>query len=416
MACSLVNSPQTSAVKPGASCKKVGQTKIQTGTQFTCIKKGKKLLWRKIEDTKKASPAPSIAPSPVPSPTASSNSTVTETIEYVSAAKATVGKACNSLEKYAATLEGPVICDKTWNLIDYKNDTIPSRAFRYVLQEYLAQPEGKLSIIWRIDPKTPSWKDQIEQGMVAGARLWGTSPEGSIPRYSYISPDPDWLYEKFKEDGLMKDDSSRRVVMNSICGAGMVWSDTPQRSPFWFYKFSADTCLTNVGFFQVPAHEYTHYAQYVLHFENRFSDKLGRIPWFDEGVASFIGAALGPMSGMPNNQQSMWAQGLVNVQRELKFFSQAIDAVYQDSRWGDVYPIGAIATEAMTAVIGFKKLKQIFIEAGTLNSSYEDAIKKVTGIGSVAWADLLQSYVDSVKSSNSWTLDYLIKEYEKRKA
>ena len=37
----------TAAVKPGATCKKVGQTSTTAGIKYTCVKSGKKLVWNK---------------------------------------------------------------------------------------------------------------------------------------------------------------------------------------------------------------------------------------------------------------------------------------------------------------------------------------------------------------------------------
>lgn len=378
----------------GAPCKKVGQEKKSKSGKLICKEVGKKKLWRKAAVKKKTTP---------------------ENIEYVSADKAEVGKDCSIKGLFAATLDGPVKCDGKWNLVSRDADTVETRAYRYVLEEYLAQPEGELSIIWRIDPSTPEWKNQIETGMIAGARLWGTSPAGSAPRYSYVSHDPDWLFDKFKEDGLIQNESRRERMFQGLCNAGITGSDTQPRVSFWFYKFSNASCLNNVGFYQVPAHEYTHYAQEVLSSNNRFSENIGRLPWLDEGVASFIGAALGPMSDMPRNLQSMWAEQSRGAERGLLFFSESKDEVYGDSRWGDIYSIGALAAEAMTAVIGFKKLKDIYAEIGVVGASYESALTRVTGLGNAGWIEILQGYIGSVKLAQPWSLEFLLAEYAKKK-
>lgn len=53
------------SIKKGASCKKLGQVSITSGTQFKCVKKGKKLVWSKLRESVKAAPTPS--PSPIKS-------------------------------------------------------------------------------------------------------------------------------------------------------------------------------------------------------------------------------------------------------------------------------------------------------------------------------------------------------------
>jgi hypothetical protein len=60
-------STATAAVKPGTTCKKLGQISSSAGIKYTCIKSGKKLVWSKGFGTKSA---PATAPSPT-SPSAS---------------------------------------------------------------------------------------------------------------------------------------------------------------------------------------------------------------------------------------------------------------------------------------------------------------------------------------------------------
>jgi hypothetical protein len=61
------------AVTAGASCKTSGQVVVIKGTQFKCVKKGKKLTWSKFTQSTKATPKPTPTPSatPVPTPTPS---------------------------------------------------------------------------------------------------------------------------------------------------------------------------------------------------------------------------------------------------------------------------------------------------------------------------------------------------------
>jgi len=56
-------SPATAAIKPSATCKKIGQIKTSAGIKYTCIKSGKKLVWSKGVGTKSTSPnAPATSP------------------------------------------------------------------------------------------------------------------------------------------------------------------------------------------------------------------------------------------------------------------------------------------------------------------------------------------------------------------
>jgi len=54
----LLHPIATAAPKPGTACKKVGQTSTSAGIKYTCIKSGKKLVWNKGVEVKKATPSP----------------------------------------------------------------------------------------------------------------------------------------------------------------------------------------------------------------------------------------------------------------------------------------------------------------------------------------------------------------------
>lgn len=60
----LLASPSSATIKAGASCKIIGQTKIQSQKEFRCLKSGQKLVWsagKKVTNTKTTTPkAPQI--------------------------------------------------------------------------------------------------------------------------------------------------------------------------------------------------------------------------------------------------------------------------------------------------------------------------------------------------------------------
>lgn len=62
-------STATAAVKPGTTCKKIGQISTSAGIKYTCIKSGKKLVWNKGVSTKSTSPTAPASPSPSASAT-----------------------------------------------------------------------------------------------------------------------------------------------------------------------------------------------------------------------------------------------------------------------------------------------------------------------------------------------------------
>ena len=67
-------------VKAGSVCSKVGTSKIHSGSKFTCVKSGKKSVWKKDYSPTSTKPSPNPtplkSPSSTPSPTSSPSPTV----------------------------------------------------------------------------------------------------------------------------------------------------------------------------------------------------------------------------------------------------------------------------------------------------------------------------------------------------
>lgn len=68
-------------IKEGATCSKAGISKNYQGKKFTCVNKGKKLIWNKGVTIKKASPIPTVNPSPNPSQTNAPTSSTSNPIQ-----------------------------------------------------------------------------------------------------------------------------------------------------------------------------------------------------------------------------------------------------------------------------------------------------------------------------------------------
>ena len=61
----LVNDNSHAALKPGTACKKSGQVSVSSGKKYTCIKKGKSLIW----SVSKKDTNPTQKNSPITTPT-----------------------------------------------------------------------------------------------------------------------------------------------------------------------------------------------------------------------------------------------------------------------------------------------------------------------------------------------------------
>jgi hypothetical protein len=276
------------------------------------------------------------------------------------------------------------------------------------LEKYVAAPEGNLVMDIRMDPNTPEWGKKIEKGMYAGARFWGTSPVGSTPVIALISADLNWWPKQLKELNYSGTDEHLKRITNFTCQAGFHGGP----NPFWTFSFREANCLTNVGFKQVAAHEYTHYAQSVL--AGTTKDQKPRVPWMEEGLASFIGGALGLVSGMGADLRTNWASDLRGNLVEVDFFSIDEKSIYESPKWGAIYPVGAIATEGLVALIGMDGVLKYYsgIKDGL---SADQAMVSSFGLPVSKAARLLDGYVTSVSSMNEWSLEKLQSQWEEAK-
>lgn len=76
---SSIQAYSASPPKAGSVCSKLGKTSVYQGKKFTCVKKGKKLLWSKGVVIQSAAPAPSSTSTPEPTPSPSVVATPTPT-------------------------------------------------------------------------------------------------------------------------------------------------------------------------------------------------------------------------------------------------------------------------------------------------------------------------------------------------
>ncbi len=397
--------PADAAPRAGAKCSKAGLTQTANGKKFTCIKAGNKLVWNKGAIISKATPAalPTRSITPTPKPTV-------QKVEVVSSQWAEPNMGCTYKEETAFTLKGPVICDNDlWTLVSRDKDSIESRAYRYVIDHWNKQAEGNLTVTFYIDPKAGEWTSQIEAGLRAGARFWGTSKPGSRPIPAFISEDYLYIEETMVKAGIIQNEQSK--IRNKNAQGGQAGWNGGYEDPnaYWDFLFKFQRSREDVGFYQVGPHEYTHYAQTYLA-KGKTWDKE-HMPWVNEGLPSYIGSALGPMSKMPHNQMDNWRGNLKWVTKPLSFFSKPDQEVYNSDRWGDVYPMGAFAAQALVALFGVDGIINYYTDLST-GIGNEAAYKKNFKLGSQALTELMESYVNSVSKREIWSLETLQDKYK----
>lgn len=403
-----LTAPNTyAAVKAGATCTKKSAIQVVGNKKYTCVLKGKKLVWDSGTLIKVSKPAVS------PSPTPTSTSTPTPTIakSFVASAKAELNQSCNENNVLAFTTSGPVVCKgEIWTLVN-RDSSISAAAYWSVLDRWNKQPAVTANLDIHKDLRAGDWVNSIEAGIQAGARFWGTSSSSSPVLPVFISNSHLYIQDEIQAAGLNQSVDSKLRNAQAVGGQAGFNNDAGNSTPYLDFVFKRDVDRNSVGFYQVGPHEYTHYAQFKIGGTNWQTSG----PWLIEGVAAYIGSALGPMSGMPHNQLIEWTDQLNRTNQNLIFFGQYGPSVTSSSDWTDVYPLGVAASEALIALVGMDSLYNFFADLGK-GTSYQDSSKRNLGVGSEALISMLSDYVKSVKSKNAWSLSELRSKYQTLKS
>jgi hypothetical protein len=389
-------------VKAGSACSKLGSTQNFAGKKYTCIKSGKKLVWNKGVLIAKSSGVPKTS-TPTPQPS-------TQKVEIVSAQWAEVGKGCTNKGETAFTLQGPVNCaESLWTIVKKEEDSVESRAFRSVIEHWNKQPQGNLSVTFYIDANAGSWVNGIESGLRAGAQFWQTSPAGSRPIPAVISDNAIFVEEALAKAGIPQSEKEKERNRNAQGGQAGFHGSFDDPNMFMDFLFKSQRDRNDVGFYQVAPHEYTHFAQSKLSGGKLWDDE--HMPWINEGIASYFGSALAPMSDMPRNQMDNWRSNLRDTSTKLGFFMDNINEVYESKYWGQVYPMGAFASEALVALVGVEGIINYYKDLSSGMGNQKAYIKNFK-LNDVKLTQLMEDYVEDVKIGKRWSLSTLEARYK----
>jgi hypothetical protein len=94
----------------------------------------------------------------------------------------------------------------------------------------------------------------------------------------------------------------------------------------------------------------------------------------------------------------------------LVFFNESNESVYRSSEWGNVYPLGALATQAVVALVGVDAVVSFYKDLDSNNK--ESAYKKNFKLESRQLVAVLQGYIDSIRTRKEWTLPTLETKYK----
>lgn len=378
----LTPSASAATAKIGGTCTKVGATSTVKGKKLICAKSGKKFIWK-------------LAPvKPIP---------VTPVIPLTPASQAKSGTRCDLPGVESFPEEGPLRCvDGKWVVVAQADDSVATRAFRSVLARYKANSEKALSLQFVVEPNSPEYLKSVSLGMLAGARLWAVPVQRDEPYPVLIGTNGPWLRQTSESMGLKSPEHSWTNIGRQYQCSYAEFKLEQGEKPWYLYCFAGNQA-NSLGFLQVGAHEYTHLAQFA--FLSAFTDTSKRemAPWFQEGYASFIGEMLGFAANDRYDLRSLSVGEVKTVKTPLSDYQERFPP-----DWGDVYPMGTFAAEALTALYGIDVMEKVCAERAK-GGTFNEAMIKITGKPVSAWTQIMQGYIDSVKSGTPWTLAELQK-------
>ena len=336
-----LNASATAATKAGAVCAKVNSTKVVSGIKLTCVKSGKKLVWKAV----------AVEPA-----------------------------APTTFENLLANYKG-----------------IPAAAWKStqanITSNTLATPP--LEILLGPNTKMPYEKSIVE---VALKKLTGIfknfaqPPKQTTLFYNY--KDLKWATDSlstfrnpFQVNDTYADQAIEHCPTEYFCrgsfgnyaeGTGLIITSVALPEGQWIDYFDLSGAL--------DIHEFTHTIQKAQFLEAKKNTHNGYPHWFSEGqpqVAAFTGAnnTLSAYKEMRLKVMDVPAKGLGGYSPEdiSRFYKLQSEDV-RDLATSDLkYTIGYITVEALTALKGIDSTMNL-VKAVAAGDTYEQAFKKIYGV------------------------------------
>lgn len=429
----LVTAPSSAAVKAGAKCTKAGAISKDANKKFTCVKKGKRLIWRKGVAGKSAAKravkpvqAPAdLAPTPSPTPTATATQKPQPTptaIPVQSEGDWTdprAGTPCNTEGETIPNQIFLLVCLPSSKVMPgstdnrlywFQNNPPPG----WVPDNSSQQPKPKPSPSAKKIPFT-SWGttfDAEDMTQIALAKtneyLGEVKPSNSYTLYldpAVPASDREWITKMLDyTNGAFSDLLQGRVKV--FLGTTHSWSASAMRnagtwvgdrgSPFPCSNGTNDaycagpdvvlltysdiykpnsTYRWDVGRRSTPAHELFHTVQFSLNGANIGKGDPKYIPrWLMEGSANYFGFYIVDKLALDTYQAGRRQQVNSN-----SAYRTVVPLVQYDNLNSDPYGIGQAASEYLIASVGFENFLNIW-KFTKAESSFSRGFAKATGI------------------------------------
>lgn len=283
--------------KSGTTCSKAGALSSSSGVKYTCVKQGKKLVW-KIANASMSGVPSTPTSTQTATPSQSATPTVIKTLIPITLPVAQSGKITFA------------------NISSHISD-IPQTAWDNVQSAIAANPESNIPITIYVGPNTDTTPEIITSAIRRELKLFnGFSLPPTFTAIVYSAADEVWAEAQWIKIGSQpgyKDDPKNllsRIRDNCQfsngaaveCYAGFVTTIRGTDNGYAFYGVQKgnywSASSTNSGPMSQVNHEFTHVLQFAqfngvpIHAgDNTVSDTVHRVEpcWFQEGHANAIG-------------------------------------------------------------------------------------------------------------------------------
>jgi hypothetical protein len=336
-----LNASATAAIKAGATCTKVNSTKNLSGLKLTCVKSGKKLVWKAV-------------PTEPAAPTSFEN--LLANYKGIPAAAWKSAQANIASSTLATPPIEIIVGSKT--KMPYAN-SIPQNALKKVtgIFKNFSQPPKQTALYYNFNDL--NWAKEY------------------LTKFNNPFQTND-TYSDQAAEHCPNELQCRGAFGNYAEGTGLIINSVALPDGQWINYFQT----SGVQYI----HEFTHTVQKAQFLEANSKSHSGYPFWFSEGqpqVAGFTGAnkTLDEYNEMRLKWMDVPARGLGGYSPEdISRFYKLTTNYPQDSNVKNlVYYIGYITVEALTALKGIDSTMNL-VKAVAAGDTYEQAFKKIYGV------------------------------------
>ena len=390
---------QAATPKAGAKCSKAGTTATAAGKKFTCVKSGKKLVWKKRVVIKKplpvATPTPSPSPSPSPEPTPTPTPSATPTPSPTPTVKPWI----------------PPPAPTDWNDVVQNADGIAYWAWKKSAEK-IEQSSSKLGVVEILMGPNVVVNNPVPLvalNLVSRLSANYEEPKKIVMVYAG-EKDIEWGQKQVDEFcvgrscGYDVSGEAKKACNIPVtpCWGGFALRNNRTNTPL-IYMTASEWGKTDPGHTSgtLEAHEYFHTVQDLL----LAKSSLDAVPrWFTEGSASWVQRATvfySDFEKYKDQRNSDNSDSLSRNKRTAAWLEKFLDPEYTSGwdKWNGseydpwaIYDVGSLATEVMVAIGGPDKFLDLFKITGS-GKSFAQAFESIYGI---SWREGVKIIADAI--------------------